>query len=104
MKLLHLSALVFRCRKNVIPATNDGNLRACRESNSIGDIRMPAEATRNTRETDLRTRLERAAEESRSPVHPVYGWNDLKRTVSGLFKKSESTDRTRSEDVSRNKR
>ena len=41
-------------------------------------------------EGGLRDKLERAAEESRSPVHPVYGWNDLKKSVSGLFKKSES--------------
>ena len=53
---------------------------------------MAVEATR--KESSLRTRLERAAEESRSPIHPVYGWKDLKKTVSDLFagKKDESAE------------
>lgn len=54
---------------------------------------MAAEATSNAKETDLRTRLERAAQESRSPVHPVYGWNDLKKTFTDLFKKSDQSSR-----------
>lgn len=47
---------------------------------------MPTEATKKAQSSELRNRLERAAEESASPIHPVYGWQDLKKTVSGLFR------------------
>jgi hypothetical protein len=52
---------------------------------------MAVEAIKDVKETGLRAKLERAAQESRSPVHPVFGWTDLKKTVSELFKKSESS-------------
>jgi hypothetical protein len=49
---------------------------------------MPTEAVKK-RPSDLRVRLEQAAEESKSPVHPVYGWQDLRKTVVSIFKGSE---------------
>ena len=60
---------------------------------------MPAEAIKTAKDNGLRAKLERAAEESRSPVHPVFGWNDLIKTVSEMFKKpdkssSDSSDTT----------
>lgn len=35
----------------------------------------------------LRERLERAAEESRSPVYPVFGWKDLKNKLSDALRR-----------------